>query len=324
MTTALARRFLVDVSEDNQNWVPLRGIDDLDPSVSPTTQDANDYDSDGWGSKEITLQEWSLDIKALRKVNAGKMDPGQELCRKREGKFGDDARIYARWYDRNGNDEAYSGRGIVTWKRSKTGVTDLEEIQVTISGDGPRLEIDNPVNSATTPTIVSILPAGAAVGDLVQITGSGFSGATDVDFGGTAATSFTVASDALVVAAVPTTGKQAVTVTSASGASNAVDYEAGAANPSEPATVTVGSVTLTPETVSVEAGKTADVAIAFSPENATDTTISINDAVDTSIATATLSGATITVTGVAAGSTTISGTVGDKEFSLTVTVTATA
>lgn len=223
MTTALARRFRVDVSEDNTTWVPLRGINDLDPSVSPTKQDANDYDSDGWGSKEITLQEWSVDIKAQRKTDAGKMDPGQELCRKREGKFGDDARIYVRWYDRNGGDEAYSGRGIVSWKRSKTGVTDLEEVQITIDGDGPRLEIDNPATSTTAPAAVAVIPSKATVGSIVQITGSGFTGATGVKFGTTDANTYTVVSDGLVVATVPNaSGDVDVTVAVDTATSNAV------------------------------------------------------------------------------------------------------
>jgi hypothetical protein len=230
MATALARRFHVDVSEDGINWVPLSGINDLDPSVSPTKQDANDYGSDGWGSKEITLQEWSVDIKAFRKTDAGKMDPGQELCRKREAKFGDDARIWVRWYDRDGGDEAYQGRGIVTWKRSKTGVTDLDEVQITIDGDGPRAEIENPITSTTTPVIASITPATVKVGELIQITGSGFTGATGVKFGATPATAFTVVSDSLIVATVPAgTGTSAVTVSVGTATSNSISITVSAA-----------------------------------------------------------------------------------------------
>jgi subtilisin-like proprotein convertase family protein len=66
----------------------------------------------------------------------------------------------------------------------------------------------------TTLAITSI-PASAAVGDSVVITGSGFTGATAVKFGAIPAVSFTVDSDTQITATVPagaTTGSIAVTV----------------------------------------------------------------------------------------------------------------
>jgi hypothetical protein len=79
MATALARRFKVDVSADGTTWVPLKGINDLNPAISPTLVGSDDYDTNGWGSFEKTMQGWILTIKALRKTVAGVFDAGQEL-----------------------------------------------------------------------------------------------------------------------------------------------------------------------------------------------------------------------------------------------------
>src|SRR5581483_1776421 len=71
---------------------------------------------------------------------------------------------------------------------------------------------------AAVPTITRVSPAAGGVGAAVTINGSGFTGATDVSFNGTAA-SFTVVSDARVSTSVPfgaTTG--AISVTTPDGA----------------------------------------------------------------------------------------------------------
>jgi hypothetical protein len=230
MTTALARRYRADVSKDGINWVQIMGMNDFNPAIDRTTQDSSDYESDGWGSSEITMQAWSVDIKANRKTNSGVFDPGQELCRLASDKFGEDARLYVRWYDKNGGTEAYQGRGIVEFSRSKTGVTDLDEAEIKITGDGARKEIPNPLSSTSAPAITAISPASVKVGALLQLTGSGFTGATAVDFGSTAATVYTVVSDGLIVATVPdAVGTQSVTVTTPAGTSTGTNVTIAAA-----------------------------------------------------------------------------------------------
>jgi hypothetical protein len=73
------------------------------------------------------------------------------------------------------------------------------------------------------PVVTSIAPAtGGTAGDtLVKITGQHFTGATDVDFGATAATSFMIDNDAVIYAISPAhaAGTVAVTVTNATGVS---------------------------------------------------------------------------------------------------------
>ena len=72
------------------------------------------------------------------------------------------------------------------------------------------------------PTITSVSPSSGppAGGNTVTITGTGFTGATSVTFGGVASPNFTIVSDTTITAVVPsttTTGAVSVVVTSGSG-----------------------------------------------------------------------------------------------------------
>jgi hypothetical protein len=233
MSTALARRFKVDVSADGTTWIPLKGINDLNPSISPTNQSADDYDSNGWASFEKTMQTWTLVAKALRKTTAGVFDAGQELVRAAQVQWADAARVYVRWYDRNGAPEAWSGTALVGWVPSKTGVADLDEVTITLSGDGVLTAISNPYAAAAVPVVTAATPSGVAAAGQVQIKGSGFTGTiatTGVKFGATNATSWVVVSDQLIVAVMPTgsAGAANITVTNAAGTSAAFSYTRGA------------------------------------------------------------------------------------------------
>lgn len=73
-------------------------------------------------------------------------------------------------------------------------------------------------------TITSFTPTSGEVGDAVKITGTGFTGATDVRFGGIAATTFTVDSDTQITATVPVgahTGRVSVTTSKGTTSSDA-------------------------------------------------------------------------------------------------------
>jgi hypothetical protein len=96
------------------------------------------------------------------------------------------------------------------------------------------------------PAVMGITPAGGSTagGTPVTVSGSGFTGATGVNFGGTAASSFTVLSDTLLTATAPaaTAGTVDVTVTtpggtSATGAADQFTYTA----PSGPAVTGLGT-----------------------------------------------------------------------------------
>ena len=233
MSTALARRFKIQVSADNATWLNVAGVTDFSPNENPTIVAADDYDSNGFSNWEKTMTGAKTVVKANRKVNAGVFDPGQELVRTTRFQFGDQARMYIRWFDRTGVAEAYSGRGIVDWQQSKTGVADLEEVTMTFTIDGVLAAITTPYTATVVPVVATATPSGVAVGGQVQITGNGFTGTvvtSGVKFNAINATSWVVVSDSLIVAVMPagTAGSAPIIVTNAAGASTAFAYTRGA------------------------------------------------------------------------------------------------
>jgi uncharacterized repeat protein (TIGR02543 family) len=81
---------------------------------------------------------------------------------------------------------------------------------------------------AAAPTVAAISPSSGSTagGDTVTITGTGFTGATAVNFGGTAATNYTVVSDTEITATAPAgTGTVDTTVTTANGTSSTISAD---------------------------------------------------------------------------------------------------
>lgn len=233
MSVSLARRFKVDVSADATTWLPFKGMQDFSPKENATTQSTATYDNNGYDSFEKTMTAWDVTIKANRPTTNGVFDPGQELVRQAQFQFGDQARVWIRWYDRNGAAGAKKGLALVDWNQSKTGVADVEEVTASFKGDGVLSDIANPYAAAAVPVIATATPSGAAVGTLVRITGAGFVGTvstTGVKFGATNATTWDVVSDSLIEAVVPagSAGAANIVVTNAAGASAAFTYVRGA------------------------------------------------------------------------------------------------
>jgi len=133
----------------------VNGVSDFQPQITANVQSADNYDTDGWSSNEITMYSWTAQVTFFRQYStdgtAITYDPGQEIIRACQGEFGTAARVGFRWYDKNGGPEAYSGVGVVDWKRTNTAVANLEQAQVTITGtDVPlNLNIDNPALTAS-------------------------------------------------------------------------------------------------------------------------------------------------------------------------------
>jgi hypothetical protein len=71
--------------------------------------------------------------------------------------------------------------------------------------------------TSSTSTITAFSPVNAGVGKTITITGTGFTGATAVNFGGTAAASFTIASDVSITAVVANGTSGTVTVNTPGG-----------------------------------------------------------------------------------------------------------
>lgn len=237
MSIALARKFRLDATSDltlASGWTQVKAITDLNPEITPSNEDASTYETNGINSVEPTMQDAVVTATFLRQTTAGVYDAGQELVRACVGQFGDAARVGIRWYDKNGGPEAYSMVAIPTWKRSQTAVKNLEAATVTFTvTDGTlNLNISNPGTAAAAPVVLSATPSGVAAGGIVEITGTGFTGtvaSTGVKFGSTAATSWIVVSDSVIVAVMPagTAGAANVTVTNGVGTSNSLSYTRG-------------------------------------------------------------------------------------------------
>ena len=100
--------------------------------------------------------------------------------------------------------------------------TGTYDVVVTAPGGSATLADAFEVTAASVPTVTSLNPTSGGPGTTVVITGTGFTGATGVTFGGTDAASFTVDSDTQITAVAPAgmdSGEVDVVVTTAAGSS---------------------------------------------------------------------------------------------------------
>ena len=140
-------------------------------------------------------------------------------------------------------------------------------VDLTVTGPGgtsATSSADQYTYTASAPTVSAVVPhrGFAAGGRWVIIAGTGFTGATGVAFGGTAATSFTVDSDGYITAVAPAgTGTVDVTVTTPAGTSATSTADQYTYRPdrtrlvAHPATVSAGTggdVSLTPSATLID------------------------------------------------------------------------
>ena len=151
LTSELARRWRLDVdtadSASSPTWVQVRAIGEMTPKVTPKMQDDTDYDSDGYGSSTKTLLNWSIEATLITKTSpvTGAVDAGQAKIKAAHDKFGEEGQVHIRWYDRNGlPDDAYEGWAQVSWEPSGGKADALDEVKVSLDGNGARTAIINP------------------------------------------------------------------------------------------------------------------------------------------------------------------------------------
>lgn len=233
--TALQRKWRWQINTGTPsvpNWETVVGLQNFTPTITPTDQEDNDYENDGWGGSTRTMNVWGVaanlshrkdtathaenTVHAALRLASMEIDPEEGV-------------VHMRWFDKLGSVEAYEGYGLITWAPDGGATADLERVSVTVtpSATSPALTtIANPVNATPVPLIASLSPSSGddAGGFLVTISGANFASvdaASDVTFGANNATNYVVVSDSKIVATAPagTAGMVRVTVTNDNGSS---------------------------------------------------------------------------------------------------------
>jgi hypothetical protein len=233
--TALARRYIFQVDLNYPNtpdWNTVPGRLEFKPNDTPTDQRDSHHDANGHIGYTRTAGEYGVELKISHQEDDDThvIDPTHEYIKARAfSRYGRSSVLHFRYYDRNGNTDAWEGYGLATWAPDGGDDEQLDTVAITLkpSAVSPQLvQIANPVNATPVPVIASLVPAtgGTAGGNLVTITGAYFTGATTaahVKFGANNATSYTVVSDSKIVAIAPAgvAATVRVTVTNTNGAS---------------------------------------------------------------------------------------------------------
>ncbi|MFD3572803.1 phage tail tube protein [Streptomyces sp. NPDC058644] len=151
--TALARRYRLELNTGTDAapvWALVPGIQEFAPKVEPTQQKSTTYDDEGWADSTVTELAWSIEAKLAHRCHpeTGAFNAAQEKIRLASETFGVASRLHVRYYDREGRDEAYEGRVLVTWEPDGGAADDLDTVKVTLTGKGPRKKITNPAAPA--------------------------------------------------------------------------------------------------------------------------------------------------------------------------------
>lgn len=228
--TDLARNHRLDINtatDPATNYSQLFGREEAKLIIEPETTSDRTYEDNGAMREEVIGYSWRIELKLKNSLNAAgtSRDTVHAFLLTKFlllltqaaalSEFG------VRWYHTEGiAGEAYEGRVYVKQFPSDGG-QGQDTIQVVLMGQGAITPITNPASSQI-PNVTTVSPAtgAAAGGELITIYGDHFTGATDVDFGVTAA-DYTVISDSHIVAIAPAhaAGTVQVKVTTAAGAS---------------------------------------------------------------------------------------------------------
>ncbi len=220
------------------SWQPCRRISAWAPTYPPVTQDQATYDDLGAANEAVVARSFatSFTIQGNRSTTTGLYLPELEaLLAAAKATLGG-ATVDVRWYHKpetgtpNPTD---AGRAScrVEAPRQNTGNAEIEVFNVTLTGQGPFEQIQNPFAGwdATKPVLASVTPAEAQAGELVTVTGTGLLGATSLTFDSVEAGEMVVVNAATIIATMPsgTAGEVDVVVTTPGGTSDALAYTRG-------------------------------------------------------------------------------------------------
>ena len=148
--TALARRWRMDINmgtDLSPDWQLCPGITEFQPTFPPNIENSTSYDTDGWAENTKTGQSWELGVTINRKINdqVKTYHATHEAFRLASFAFGSASEVHVRYFDRNGLPEAYEGIALVTWAPSGGEYTALDQVEMTLTGNGKLNSITNPV-----------------------------------------------------------------------------------------------------------------------------------------------------------------------------------
>lgn len=149
----------VDIStNDTPDWQQVRFISAVDPQVTPVTQDAATYDDKGSPNAVKLSESWTLGFTVqVHRQSSGAFLPEVEKLLALAGpdSVGNEATGRFRWYDdpadssaTPSDNDAFEGRGTVQVNRGQTGNDQIGSWAVTVTGQGRRTSITNPLNES--------------------------------------------------------------------------------------------------------------------------------------------------------------------------------
>lgn len=220
-------------------WQPVRRISGWAPTFPPVSTDVQTYDDLGADNADITGRSFAgaFTVQGNRSLTTGKYLPEVEAIIAASRAKSEAAVLDVRFYHKPESgtpNPTDAGRALVTVEatRQNTGNAEVEVHAVSLTGKGEFEPIANPFTGwgATAPVISSVDPEGAAEGDLITITGTGFLGATAITLDAVAADEYAVVNAASIIAVVPAgvAGDVPVVVTTAAGASDPFTFTRGA------------------------------------------------------------------------------------------------
>lgn len=153
--TALARRWRLEVDmatsgATTPDWQLHPAITDFSWEAPPNLEDSSTYDDEGWDGNTKTGQGWTVTATFNRKKSADSKayNAVHERVRATAFGWGADSEVKIRWMDRDGGPEAYEGTALVEWKPSGGPKNNLEQVEITFTGNGPLTQIANPLATA--------------------------------------------------------------------------------------------------------------------------------------------------------------------------------
>lgn len=151
--TTTNRKWYMDVDTSataSPTWVGVFGITEFKRLQDATTQDASDFDGEGWGTDEVTALKHGCEFKVRRAptaADAEEYDAGQEHIRGKSLNTGVGNRVHYRIYEMEPDGprvEAYEGYGAATWSEDGGAMSALSTVSVKLLGQGKLLQIDHP------------------------------------------------------------------------------------------------------------------------------------------------------------------------------------